>query len=94
MSYEVANQDIKSTTKNVKSSEEAMEGVKEMKKIIASNKYTILWLPYQQVQIFARFKLKEIFMNMLNQFGIYDAINTINEIIVAALKIYEKRKII
>ena len=45
MSDEIANQDIE----NVKSSEEVMEVVKEMKKIIRSNKYSILWLAYQQV---------------------------------------------
>ena len=45
MSDEIANQDIE----NVKSSEEVMEVVKEMEKIIRSNKYSILWLAYQQV---------------------------------------------
>ena len=61
-----------------------------MEKVIRSDKYNILSLVYQQVQIFERFKLNNKFMN---QFGIYDVINTVNEIIVA-LKIYQKRKII
>ena len=82
-SDEIANQDIENTVKNVKSSEE-VKVFKEMEKVIRSDKYNILSLVYQQVQIFERFKLNNEFMN---QFGIYDVINTVNEIIVA-LKIY------
>ena len=82
-SDEIANQDIENTVKNVKSSEE-VKVFKEMEKVIRSDKYNILSLVYQQVQIFERFKLNNGFMN---QFGIYDVINTVNEIIVA-LKIY------
>ena len=82
-SDEIANQDIENTVKNVKSSEE-VKVFKEMEKVIRSDKYNILSLVYQQVQIFERFKLNNKFMN---QFGIYDVINTVNEIIVG-LKIY------
>ena len=82
-SDEIANQDIENTVKNVKSSED-VKVFKEMEKVIRSDKYNILSLVYQQVQIFERFKLNNEFMN---QFGIYDVINTVNEIIVA-LKIY------
>ena len=82
-SDEIANQDIENTMKNVKSSEE-VKVFKEMEKVIRSDKYNILSLVYQQVQIFERFKLNNKFMN---QFGIYDVINTVNEIIVG-LKIY------
>ena len=82
-SDEIANQDIENTVKNVKSSEE-VKVFKEMEKVIRSDKYNILSLVYQQVQIFERFKLNNEFMN---QFGIYDVINTVNEIIVG-LKIY------
>ena len=62
-----------------------------MVKIIRSNKYDILRLAYQQVQIFARFQLNVRFMIMMNQFGNSNVISIINEIIVA-LKINEKRK--
>ena len=82
-SDEIANQDIENTVENVKSSEE-VKVFKEMEKVIRSDKYNILSLVYQQVQIFERFKLNNKFMN---QFGIYDVINTVNEIIVG-LKIY------
>ena len=82
-SDEIANQDIENTVKNVKSSEE-VKVFKETEKVIRSDKYNILSLVYQQVQIFERFKLNNKFMN---QFGIYDVINTVNEIIVG-LKIY------
>ena len=69
-----------------------MEVVKSMEKIIKSNKYSILWLAYQQIQIFERFQLNDNFMNMANQFGIFDFINAINEIIVV-LKIYENKRL-
>ena len=82
-SDEIANQDIENTVKNVKSSEE-VKVFKEMEKVIRSDKYNILSLVYQQVQIFERFKLNN---KCMNQFVIYDVINTVNEIIVG-LKIY------
>ena len=94
ISDEIANQDVENTTKNVKSSEDAKEVVNEMETIIRSNnKHSVLRFAYQQIQIFERFKLNDNFMNMVNQFGNSDVINTINETIVA-LKIDEKRKII
>ena len=40
--------------------------------MLVGNTYSILWLSYQQVQIFERFKLNDNFMNMVNQFGISD----------------------
>ena len=69
-----------------------MEVVKSMEKIIKSNKYSILWFAYQQIQIFERFQLNDNFMNMANQFGIFDFISAINEIIVV-LKIYENKRL-
>ena len=57
MSDETANQDIENTAKNMKSSEQAIEVVKEIESIFRSNKYIIFWLAYQQVQIFERTKL-------------------------------------
>ena len=92
MNNEIANQDTENTAKNVKSSEETMEVIKKMEKIIRSNKYIILWLAYQQVQIFEKFKLNDDFINMANQFGISAVINTINEIMVV-LTIYEKKRL-
>ena len=41
MSYEIANQDTENTAINVKSSEEVMEAVKKVEKIIRSNNYSI-----------------------------------------------------
>ena len=70
MSYEIANQDMGKTAKNIKISEEGMKVVQEMEKIIRSNKYSILWLAYQQVQIFEGIKLNDNFMNMMYQLGI------------------------
>ena len=59
MSDEIAHQDIENTEKNVKSSEKAIEVVKKMKKTNGSNKYSILCLAYQQIQIFERFKFSD-----------------------------------
>ena len=90
---EIVNQNVENADNNVKSSEEAMEVVKEIEKITRSNKYSILWLANQQVQILERFKLNYNFRNMVNQFTVYDVINTINEIIVL-LKMYATKRII
>ena len=57
MSDETANQDIENTAKNMKSSEQAIEVVKEIESIFRSNKNIIFWLAYQQVEIFERTKL-------------------------------------
>ena len=61
---------FKTRQKNVKSSEEAVEVINEIEKIIKSKKCSILWLSYQQGQIFERFKLSDNFINIVNKFGI------------------------
>ena len=70
MSYEIPNHDMEKTAKNIKISEEGMKVVQEMEKIIRSNRYSILWIVYQQVQIFEGIKLNDNFMNMMYQLGI------------------------
>ena len=45
----------KKQQKSVKSSEEAVETVNDMEKCIKSKKCNILWLAYQQGQIFEKF---------------------------------------
>lgn len=64
------NQDIENKAKYDKSSEEVVEVVKEMESIIRNNKGSILWLAYQQGQIFEKSKLNEKFIKMVNLFGI------------------------
>ena len=61
---------FKTQQENVKSSEEAVEVINEIEKIIKSKKCSILWLSYQQGQIFERFKLSDNFINIVNKFGI------------------------
>ena len=75
---EIANKDIGNTAKNAKSSEEAMEIVKEMEKVTRSNKYCILWLAYQQGQIFERYRLNGKFINMANNQQVYYGFYNIN----------------
>ena len=64
------NKDIEESARNVKNSDKVVEVVKNMGNIIRSNKCSILWLAYQQDQIFERFKVNSKFINMMNQFGI------------------------
>ena len=61
---------FKTQQKNVKSSEEAVEVVNEIEKIIKSKKCSIFWLSCQQGQILERFKLTDNFINIVNKFGI------------------------
>ena len=44
-----------------------------MDKIIKSNKCNILWLAYQHGKIFKKFKANDIFINLVNQFGIIES---------------------
>ena len=54
MIAEIANEDIEKTAKSVKNPEEAVEAANNMETIIKSNKCDILWLAYQQGQIFEK----------------------------------------
>ena len=61
---------LKTKTKSVKSPKEAIEALNNMKKVIKSNKYNILWLAYQKSQIFEKFKMNDNFINMVKEFNI------------------------
>ena len=52
MSDEKANQDIENTAKNVKSSEEAMEVIKELKKLLELISPVFYGLPTNRVNYF------------------------------------------
>ena len=67
---ENVNKDIEESARKVKNSEEVAEVVKDMEKIIKSNKCSILWLTYQQGKIFAKLKVNDKFIDMVNRFGI------------------------
>ena len=56
MIEEIVNDDLKKTSNNIKSPDEAVDVVNNMEKIIRSKKSNILWLAYQQGQIFGKFK--------------------------------------
>ena len=68
---EIVNEDIEKTAKSVKSPEEA---VINMEKLIKSNKCNILWIPYQQRQIFEKFKTNKSFIDMVKEFEISKSI--------------------
>ena len=63
MIKEIVNEDIGKTAKSVGNPEEAVEVVSNIEKVIKSNKYDILWLAYQQGQIFEILAVDEIFIN-------------------------------
>ena len=57
MIEEIVNKDFEKTSNSIKSSDEAVDVVNNMeKKNIRSKKSNILWLAYQQGQIFKKFK--------------------------------------
>ena len=68
------------------------EVVTEMKKIIKSNKRTILWLAYQQGKIFEKFKTNNKFINMVNYFEISKSTMVFKISIVRFLNNYPKVK--
>ena len=68
MSDENVNKDIKESARSVKNLDEAVEVVKEMEKMIKSNKCSFLWLAYQKGKIFEKFKTNNKFINKVNHF--------------------------
>ena len=70
MIEEIVNEDIEKTTKSVKSPEEAVEVVNNIEKAIKSSKFNLLWLAYQQDQIFQKFKVNENFTDMVKELRI------------------------
>ena len=92
ISDEIADQDIESIAKNVRSSDEAMKVSKQMEKIIRINKCSILQTVYQQGQISERFKLTDNFINMVNQFGISQSTMVFKIAVVKFLNKYPRIK--
>ena len=59
---EIVNEDFEKTLKSLKSPDEAVD---IMEKIIRNKKSNILWLAYQEGQIFEKFKANENFIDMI-----------------------------
>ena len=71
MIEEIVNEDFEKKSNSIKSPDEAVEDVvKNMEKIIRSNKSNILWLAYQKGQIFEKFKVNENFIDMIKKLDI------------------------
>ena len=62
MMEEIVNEDFEKTLKSLKSPDEAVD---IMEKIIRNKKSNILWLAYQEGQIFEKFKANENFIDMI-----------------------------
>ena len=92
MNNKNVNKDIKESARKVKNSEEEAEIVTEMKKIIKSNKCTILWLAYKQGKIFEKFKTNNKFINMVSYFEISKSTMVFKISIVRFLNNYPKVK--
>ena len=71
---------------------ETVEVVKEMEKIIRSNKCCILWLAFQQKKIFETFKANNKLINLVNNFGISKSTMVFKISIVKFLNNYPKMK--
>ena len=61
---EVVNKGFEKTSNSTKSPDEAVDANNNIEKIIRSKKTNILWLAYQQSQIFENFKANESFIDM------------------------------
>ena len=59
---EIVNEDFEKTLKSLKSPDEAVD---IMEKIIRNKKSNILWLAYQEGQIFEKFKANENSIDMI-----------------------------
>lgn len=66
MSDKNVNTDTEESVRKVKNSDEAAAVVQEMEKIIKSNKCIFLWLAYQQIKRFEKFKANDKFINLIN----------------------------
>ena len=86
---EIVNEDIEKTAKSVKSPEEA---VINMEKLIKSNKCNTLWIPYQQRQIFEKFKTNKSFIDMVKEFEISKSIILFKISIVKFVNKYPRMK--
>ena len=63
-----------------------------MEKIINSKKCNILWLAYQQGQIFEKFEMNDNFINMVKKFGIGKSIVLFKISIVKFVNKYPRMK--
>ena len=64
------NNDTQERASQIVKSEDAATAIKELEDIIKSKKSNIIWLACQQGKIFQKFKEKENFINMVNEFGV------------------------
>lgn len=63
------NTDTKESERKIKNPKEVKTVVKEMEKIINTNKYSIIWLAYWQGKLLEKFKANDKFINLVNQFA-------------------------
>ena len=64
------SRNFKKTSNSIKSPDEAVDVVSNKKKIIGNKKSSILWLAYQQGQIFEKCKANGNFIDMIKKLGI------------------------
>ena len=70
MMEEIVRKDFEKILNSIKSPDEAADAVNNIGKVIRSKKSNILWLEYQQGQIFQKFKANEHFIGMFKELGI------------------------
>lgn len=64
------NKDIKQKAVKVRKCEDEAAAIREIEDIILSKNKNKIWIAYQQVKFFEKFKEKEKFVNMIKYFGV------------------------
>ena len=86
------SKDFEKTSNSIKSPDEAVNAANNMEKIIRSKKSNILWLAYQQGQIFEKFKVNENFIDMVKKLGISTSRTLFKIVIAKFVNKYPKMK--
>ena len=88
----IVNEDFEKASNSIKSPGGAVGVVNSMEKIIRSKKSNILWLVYQQGQIFEKFKANQNFIVMIKELGIIKSANLFKISIVKFVNKYPRMK--
>ena len=70
MMEKAVNEDFEKTSNSIKNPDDVVNVIGKTEKNIRSKESSILWLAYQQAQIFEKFKANENFIDMIKKRGI------------------------
>ena len=92
MMEEIVGKAFEKTSNSIKTPDETVDAANNMEKIIRSKKSNILWLAYQQGQIFEKFKVNENFIDMVKKLGISTSRTLFKIVIAKFVNKYPKMK--